>query len=243
MKISIRIITFLLLVVLVHPVKAQQVLTLKDAVQTAVANYGTIKAKGAYARASAANVSETKREALPNLVLSAQQDYGTINGTNGPAYGFGGYAIGSSGAALASQNYNASFGGLYLTNVNWDFFAFGRARQRVNVAQQQLERDQKDQQQEIFQHEIRVAGAYLSLLAAQRITQSERNNLNRADTFKHFVVARALNGLQPGVDSSQAAAEVSAARIELIRAQDAEDERANQLAILMGVEAQPFCAG
>ncbi|MES1161209.1 MAG: TolC family protein, partial [Bacteroidota bacterium] len=41
-----------------------QVLSLKDAVQTALTNYGTIRAKANYAKASQANVIETKREYL-----------------------------------------------------------------------------------------------------------------------------------------------------------------------------------
>src|SRR6185503_15287957 len=82
-----------------------QTLTLKDAVKTALDNYGTIRAKANYVKASQANVLETKREYLPDLNISAQHDYGTINGTNGPVYGYKGGAVASSGPALASQNW------------------------------------------------------------------------------------------------------------------------------------------
>ena len=95
-----------------------QTLTLKDAVKTAVANYGTIKAKSNYASASAEAVDQSRRDYLPNLNLSAQQDYGTINGQNGPMYGFGGFGVSSSGLPLATQNWNAAFGALYLANIN-----------------------------------------------------------------------------------------------------------------------------
>ena len=218
----------------------QQTLSLKQALQTAVSNYGTIRAKADYAAASKATVVQAKRDYLPNLNLSAQTDYGTANGQNGPLYGLGGLAVASSGPPLAAQNWNAAFGALYLTNVNWDFFAFGRAREKVHTAMAVADRDDKDWQQEIFQQEVKVAGAYLNLLAAKRLTASYQKNLNRADTFLHVVVARALNELNPGVDSSQANAEVSSARITLTRALDAEQEQANQLAQLLGVPAQDF---
>ncbi len=218
----------------------QKILTLKEAVETAVNNYPSIKAKANYANASRAAVEQTKREALPNFILSIQQDYGTINGQNGPLYGLGGYGVASSGAALPSQNWHAGFGGLYLTNVNWDFFAFGRVKERVKAAQSYTTRDENDQQQELFQHQVRTAAAYLNLLAAQRITRSQQYNLNRADTIKTVVTARAKNGLIAGVDSSQANAEVSNARTALILAKDAEQERANQLAMLMGIQQQDF---
>ena len=217
-----------------------QVLSLKDAVQTALTNYGTIRAKTNYAKASQANVTETKREYLPDFLLSAQQDYGTINGTNGPAGAFKGGAVASSGPVLATQNWNAAFGALYLTNVNWDFFAFGRAKEKTKVAQTIYKRDQQDLEQERFQQSVKVSAAYLNLLAAQKLTLSQQNNLSRALSFDTVVIARAKNGLNPGVDSSLANAEVSNARIALTNAIEFQQEQANELAQLMGIPPAEF---
>jgi len=217
-----------------------QTLSLKAAVDVALANYGTIKAKGNYANASLATIQQTKREYLPNFSLSAQQDYGTINGQNGPSYGLGGLGVASSGPALENQNWNAAFGALYLANINWDFFTFGRIRQRIKVAEATYQRDTKDYEQEKFQQEIRVASAYLNLLAAQRLSRSQEKNLERAITFKNTAVIRASNGLIAGVDSSLAKAEVSSAKIALTKARDVEQEQANRLGVLMGVTATDF---
>ena len=217
-----------------------QVLSLKQAVQTALSNYGTIRAKTDYAKASAAIVKETRREYLPDLSLSAQQDYGTVNGQNGPVYGFKGLNVASSGPLLANQNQSAAFGALYLTNVNWDFFAFGRVKEKINVARSILTRDQRDLEQEQFQQGVRVSAAYLNLLAAQELTLSQQNNLDRAQALRDVVVARVKNGLNPGVDSSLANAEVSNAKIALTNAKEFQDEQSNQLAQLMGVPATDF---
>jgi outer membrane protein TolC len=217
-----------------------QTLNLKDAVQTALTNYGTIRAKSNYVKASQANVTVSKREYLPDFNISAQQDYGTVNGGYGPLYGYKGLSVASSGPALASQNWNAAFGALYLTNVNWDFFQFGRAKEKIKVAQTVLARDQGDLDQERFQQSVRVSAAYLNLLAAQKLTQSQKNNLDRAQALQIVVVARAKNGLNPGVDSSLANAEVSNARIALTNAIDFQQQQANQLAILMGVPPAEF---
>jgi outer membrane protein TolC len=217
-----------------------QVLTLKDAVQTALTNYGSIKAKANYANASRESATQAKRDYLPNVNISAQQDYGTVNGQFGPSYGLNGLGVASSGPTLSSQNSNAAFGGLYLANINWDFFAFGRSKEKIKTAQAVVTRDESDSQQEQFQHSVRVAAAYLNLLAAQRLTTSWQRNLARADTFRFVVVTRVKNGLIPGVDSSLANAEVSSARIAYTKAKDFEQTQANQLAQLMGVPAQDF---
>ena len=219
---------------------AQSVLTLPEAVQTAVQNYGTIKAKLNYAKASATAVTEAKREYLPNLTLGAEQIYGTVNGQNGPMYALNGLGTASTGPVTGNQNWNAGFGSLYLSNFNWDFFAFGKAKEKVKTAQAVAFQDNKDWQQEIFQQQIKVAAAYLNLVAAQRLTASWRENLDRSVTLKNVVVTRSKNGLNPGVDSAQANAEVANARISLTNAIDFQQQQSNLLAQLMGVPSQDF---
>jgi outer membrane protein TolC len=216
-----------------------QVLTLKEAVNSAITNYGTVKAKSNYLKASQASVKEASSEYLPNLNLAAQQAYGTANGQFGPVIALGG-GVASSGPPFLSQNWNAAFGGLYLANISWDFFTFGRVRENINVAQAEVVRDANDLDQEKFQLEVRVSGTYLSLLAAQRLKLSEEKNLERADTFRLVVLSRAKNGLNPGVDSSQANAEVSSARIALTNAINYEAEQASQLAQLLSIPYQQF---
>jgi len=214
-----------------------QVLTLRQAVQTALTNYGTIRAKADYVKASRANVTETKREYLPDLNFAIQQDYGTINSSFGPLGVNKVAGVSSSGPVLANQNWNAAFGALYLTSVNWDFFQFGRAKEKTKVAQTILNRDQGDLDQERFQQSIKVSAAYLNLLAAQELAISQQRNLDRAVTFQTVVTARAKSGLNPGVDSSLANAEVSNAKIALTNAIELEQEQGNQLAQLMQVPA------
>ena len=231
---------FSIFIVYTAPVNAQT-LTLKEAINTALSNYGAIKAKSNYVNASSAAVQQAKREYLPNLSVSAQQDYGTINGQNGPLAPLGpGLSTASSGPALVQQNWNAAFGALYLTNVNWDFYTFGRIRERINVSKATLKRDENELEQEKFQHMIRVSGAYLNLLAAQRLTKSQQKNLERSIVFKNNARIWAANGLIAGVDSSLANAEVSSAKIALTKARDLEQEQANRLGILMGVTATDF---
>jgi outer membrane protein TolC len=217
-----------------------QTLTLKDAVNSALSNYGSIKAKGSYLKASEASVKQASSIYLPNLSVAAQQAYGTANGQFGPVIAIGGLNAASSGPPFLSQNWNAAFGGLYLANISWDFFSFGRVRENVKVAQALVVQDASDLDQEKFQLEVKVSGAYLSLLAAQRIKLSQQKNLQRAEALRGVVLARALNGLNPGVDSSQANAEVSSAKIALTNAVNYEAEQARLLAELMGLPYQEF---
>jgi adhesin transport system outer membrane protein len=217
-----------------------QTLPLKEAIKTGLENYGSIKAKTNYTNASRESLKQSHREYLPNLNLSAQQDYGTINGQNGALYGFNGLGTASSGPVLPEQNWNAAFGALYLVNMNWDFFTFGKTQQKINLAKIDLQSRENDLQQEKFQQEIKISAAYLNLLASQRLLISQLKNLDRAQIFKKTAAARVKNGLLAGVDSTLATAEVSKAKIALNLAKNFVKEQNNKLVDLMGVPAQDF---
>ncbi|SDK39260.1 Outer membrane protein TolC [Pedobacter sp. ok626] len=229
---------FLLLLFSFH--SYSQTLTLKDAIEQGISNYGTIKAKSKYLAASKEAVKQTKTDYLPNVTLSAQQDYGTVNGQNGPLYGFGGYGVASSGLPLPQQNWNAAFGALYLVNVNWEVFSFGRIRERVNLSKAESERSARDLDQETFQQKIKIAAAYLNLLASQRLIVSQQKNLERATVFHNIAATRVKNGLLAGVDSTLSYAEVSRAVIALNQLKDRAKEENNKLVALMGVGIEDF---
>ncbi|WP_276371666.1 TolC family protein [Chryseolinea sp. H1M3-3] len=217
-----------------HHVSGQDVLTMQEALTLGVMNYGTIKSKTFQVQSSQHALSQAKREYLPNIVLSAQQTYGTINGQNGPLYGFGGFGVGSSGLPLPEQNWNAAFGALYLANINWEVFTFGRARGRIQVARATQAIAARDLEQEQFQHQVRVAAAYLNVLGTQRLAAAQQKNLARAEVVQRSVSARAKGGLVAGVDSALANAEVANARIALLRALDFQQEEEKKLVLLLG---------
>jgi len=142
--------------------------------------------------------------------------------------------------ALPEQNWNSAFGALYLVNMNWDFFTFGKTQEKINLSKIDVQAKEKDLQQEKFQQEIKISAAYLNLLASQRLLISQQKNLDRAEVFKKTAVARVKNGLLAGVDSTLATAEVSKAKIALNLAKNFVKEQNNKLVDLMGVPAQDF---
>ncbi|WP_051983507.1 TolC family protein [Cellulophaga lytica] len=217
-----------------------QTLKLEEAIDVGMANYGIIKAKEHYKDAAEETVKEIKRGYLPNFNLAAQQTYGTINGQNGPQYGSGGLGVSSSGLPLEEQNWNAAFGALYLANVNWDFFTFGKTKSQIKTAKAEALQSEKDVAQEQFKHKIKIASSYLNLLASHRLLASEKRNLQRALVVHKNAAAQVKNGLLPGVDSTLASAEVSRAKIALNQLKQKLKNQNNELANYMGVAATDF---
>lgn len=217
-----------------------QTLQLPDALQRSIQNYEKIKAKEALVLASRENITYQKSQHLADFSLLAQQSYGTINAQNGPMYAYGGLGSAASSMPLAEQNWNAAFGSLYLANINWNLFTFGRIKNQVQIARTDEKVAIADLEQEKFQHQVKVGAAYLNLLASQRIKYVQEKNLDRAQVFMTTTVSRAASGLIPGVDASLARAEVSNAQSARIKAYDMELEYAKSLSVLLGEQYQSF---
>lgn len=212
---------------------AQQ-LTLQKALEQAVVQYSKLQSKEFKTAASAEAVSFQKTFLLPHITFSAQQSYGTINSVNGPMYAYGGLGSASTSMPLDEQNWNAAFGSLYLANIHWDVFTFGRNKNRIAMAEFNYQINATDYQQAVFEHEIKVTAVYLNLLASQRIKYVQERNYFRAQVVYETTQSRASSGLIPEVDASLAKAEVSAAKSAQLKAYDKELEYNKQLAVLLG---------
>jgi len=214
------------------PAQDTNYLLLSQAVQTGMQNYQSILAKRNYLAASSELVINSRKEYLPNLLGSLQQAYGTVNGQFGPLgpYGIAGT---SSAGPIGRQSWNAGFGALYVINSNWEVFSFGRLRSRIAYSMTLVKNDSADLVQEEFIQGVKISGAYLNLLVSQTLYKNALANLDRARQVQYAVLARTKNGLNAGVDSSFANADVSNARLVIIDATNAVQQYSNQLAQLI----------
>lgn len=227
---TVRLLSVLLLGMAGGRALQAQVLGLADAMRTAVAQQPALQAKAHYAEASEHLVRNARNEYLPNMIVGLQQAYGTVNGQYGPQAPVGMFGVASAGPFAAEQSWNAAFGALYVANVNWEVFTFGRLRSRIDLAKAQWAMDTADVEQERFTQHIRTAGSYLNLLAAQAFIRNAEADVERAEAVRTRVRARALSGLAAGVDSSIAHAEAARTRMVLNDARTNERRVATELA-------------
>ncbi|RTZ45900.1 hypothetical protein EJ377_14305 [Chryseobacterium arthrosphaerae] len=104
--------------------------------------------------------------------------------------------------ALADQNWNSAFGSLYLTNINWNVYTFGKLKSKENIEIADTEVQKADLNQEIFQHQVKTAAAYFNLLVSQRLENVQYENYKRSEVIYTIAKARAESGLIPEVDAS-----------------------------------------
>jgi outer membrane protein len=188
--------------------------TIQELLKQAEANHPLLKAKGYDVQARKDHVAFAKSTALPSLDAAYQINYATYNNITGMATDQGFVPI--SGPPSTTNTYDAVFGSAGGLVLNWEPFTFGQRKSKINSAKAYQDYQQADQDQEIFQHQIRTANAYLDVLMTHELVKVYSKNLERAEDNVRIVKSLTRSGLRPGTDTALFKAELSRAKIELL---------------------------
>lgn len=211
-----------------------QTLNLKQALETGAVNYPAMKARQADVKSAEKKVSSARAAYIPDLNVQHQYTYGTGNNVVGPFYANNGTTVNPSGGDRKENIMDPAFGTLSTALLEWDVFSFGKVKANIDAAKAEAKTVEMAYENELFQHQIRIADAYLLLLINQRLKETQRQNLVRAEAFKKAITAATISGLRAGVDSSLANAEVARARIQLLEAEKNERAQLYKLTELTG---------
>lgn len=191
---------------------------LNTALSITRSHYPAIKAKAALTEAAKSDVSVARMEYLPQLIVQDQYLYASTNNVQGAAYSNGGTTLSVTGGTRDHNVYQGVWTSYATMLIDWKFFNFGKVKANVQVAEQAQQKSRLEYENEIFRQQVKVADAYLLLIAMQQFVGVQQQNLERAEMFRSAIQANTLSGLRPGVDSSLANAEVAKARLMLQQA-------------------------
>jgi len=209
-------------------------LTLDQAVDFAMANYPAVRASMERTLASKEGVSLSRTAYLPRTDLLWQSNRATRNNIFGlllpqsviPSL---------TGPVLPGTSDRGVWGSAGGILVSWEPFDFGYRGATVDVARAAQGRANA----ELSLTKLDVAGAagdaFLRLAAAQQEARAAQADVDRRQVLATSVHALVKQELRPGADASRADAELAAAKIQLIRAQEAERESEATFAELLGV--------
>jgi len=209
-------------------------LTLDQAIDFALANYPAVRASMERAVASKEGVGLSRTAYLPRTDLLWQTNRATRNNI------FGSLLPQSvippiSGPVLSSTSDRGVWGSAGGVLVSWEPFDFGYRGATVDVARATQERANA----QLSLTKLDVAGAagdaFLRLAAAQQQVKSAQADVERRQVLATSVHALVKEELRPGADASRADAELAAAKIQLIRAQEVERESEATFAELLGI--------
>jgi outer membrane protein TolC len=214
---------------------SQQTVTIRQAVESALHNYPSIRVSQEQIGAAAAGIQLARTAYLPRVDALAQVNRATRNNV------FGMLLPNSvippiSGPVLGTNNFGTAWGSALGVLVNWEPFDFGLRKANLDVAaaaRAQSEATLKRTQYEVV---VSAADACLTLAAAQETVRAAQAGVERADVVLRSIDALVKAELRPGADSSRAEAELAAARTQVIQAQQATEIARATLAQFVGTE-------
>ena len=213
-----------------------RVFTLEEAVNYALANYPAVRAALSQVNAAQAGVGVARTAYLPQANSLWQTNRGTRNNIYGQLLPQS--VIPSlSGPVLPSTSGANVWGSAAGVLASWEPFDFGLRGASVDIARAGEATAQAQAGITRLEVALAAANAYLALLAAQQITEIARADVERREVFAKSVGVLVQNQLRPGVDASQAEADLAQAHIRLIQAQTAEKSGRLALATLLGLGA------
>jgi outer membrane protein len=209
-------------------------MTLEKAVDTALTNYPEIRAARARADAANAGVELAKTSYLPRTDLLWQENRATANNVFGlllpqsviPSI---------SGPVLGARSYEGAWGSAGGLLFTWEPMDFGYRKANVDLARATA--SQAAASVEVTRLDVATSAAdtFLGLIATQQAASAARANVDRLETFANSVHVLVDNQLRAGADASRADAEVAAARIQLIQAEETVDINRANLARALGL--------
>lgn len=205
---------------------------LKELLQTAKTNYPLLKAKRFESVAAEDQVRYAKSAIVPSVDAAYQVNYSTYNNITGMATSQ--YFVPISGPPSANNTNNAVLGSVAGLLMNWDLFTFGQRRSKIGSAKSTLDYQQADEQNEILQHQIQTANAYLDLVATNELIKVFQRNLLRSEDNLRIVRSLTGSGLRPGVDTALFQAELAKARIDLLNYEKVQNTQQLHLSELVG---------
>ncbi len=221
----------ILIVVSVRELMGQE--NLPSLIEEGVTNYPIIKAKLAEVERAHRDVSVAKAEYVPKLAVQHQYTYATSNSLQGSYYP--NPAVISPAGSIRSDNINQAAWGSYTSLLlEWNVFNFGKVSGNTQVYRTLDDAARANYDNELLQHKVRIADAYLLTLMNLKLREIQSANLNRARAFIDAVSARVSAGMQAGTDSSLASAEFTRAKILFLQAKRDEQTQSLRLQEFIG---------
>jgi outer membrane protein TolC len=214
---------------------ANSAITIAQAVESAVRNYPAIAVSQEQVNAAAAGIDLARAAYLPRVDALAQVNRATRNNAFGlllpqstiPSI---------SGPVLGTNNFGTVWGSAIGTSVTWEPFDFGLRQASVAAATSAKTRSEAGLRRTQFDIAAATADAYLTFAAAQETVRAAQAGVDRAEVLIRIVRAQVNAQLRPGVDASRAEADLSAARVQVSRAQQASEVARSILGQFVGGE-------
>src|ERR1700687_5449162 len=213
------------------PAEGTPILSLNEALQTALSQQPQLRQSHAFVDAASARADEARASLLPQLTASSIYPRRTANFVAAPGSFPGGTSTSTTSPSWGSYNY-FQFGAT-ASQLIWDFnFSWDRWRAAQSVAQAQYSSELATRLQVI----LAVQVSYLTAAARRDLIQVARDNLINQKLHLTQVEGFVRVGVRAEIDLAQARTDEANARVQVINAENNYQTAKAQLNQAIGIE-------
>jgi outer membrane protein len=209
-------------------------LTLFAAVDFALAHYPTVRESMERLSAARESVGLARTAYLPRTDLLWQSNRATRNNIFGPLLPQS-VIPPISGPVLSQTSDRGVWGSAGGLLISWQPFDFGYRSASVDVARAAQQRANAQLSLTRLDVAARTADAFLTLAAGMQRVKAAQADVDRRDVLAKSVHVLVDQELRPGADASRTDAELAAAKIQLVLAQQAARDSQADLEQLLGI--------
>jgi outer membrane protein TolC len=214
-----------------------QPLTLKEAVNYALAHHPSLKAELGTEEAAAANLDIARSQYIPRGYVGLQENRGTGNVVPGTHFNMVGIPP-ISGPPRDRVLDSGVWGSTAGISLSYDIAHLTQEMALVDASLADRRGAQADVDAQALSVAFGAADAFAAAVQSERGLEAARAALKRAQVFESTVQALVRSGLRPGADAARAAAETAAADRNLIKSEEIKGLSEAQLAEALGAAGQ-----
>lgn len=196
-------------------------LSLPEILTLAENNYPKLKANLYELQASRSNIKLQQQSINPHLDAAYQANLATANNTTGMFYPQ--FVLPMTGPPSSGNDYSPVVGSAASLLLQWQPGVFGDRRAEVNAATAAARTLESKNNQEIFNHKVKVSNQFIDVVYYQQLLKLYEENIEISKKQLKQVKVLAVTGLRPGIDTALIQSELSSTRIQWLKIKNAYD--------------------
>lgn len=199
--------------VFINTTESQQrsTVTLQSIIDSAQNHLPILLQKRALISSANAGVTDARHSNIPIVNVLDEVSGASANSVSGTYFPMS-IIPSVSGSITNSNNLNPQVGNIGMLYGEYDAVDFGLSKAKIQLAKSYLEVVKTDYDKEIYLLKWQSANTYFDLLKNQYQLSIDQQNINRYNDIYRVIQTLTINGLRPGVDSSELIADLSKTR-------------------------------
>jgi outer membrane protein len=235
-RVQYPLFTIILFFSVIQSISSQTVtLSILEVLQKVQTNLPELEALRRQTLAAEENMTLARSRIIPEVNAGYQVNLATYNNITGMSYP--GFLLPISGPPSINNRMDFVPGTALGILAVWNPFTFGQRNAAIEKATSEFKQANAAYNERLFGYQYSAVNIYLEVVYCQQVLKSLQANLERTKVSLEQVRVLSINGLRPGIDTTQFQAAIVQAEMDYLQTQTTCRQKLIELSRLTGLDA------